>query len=33
MMVSRVRRKLGPYDDGRLRIQSVRSLGYLYVLP
>lgn len=33
MMVSRVRRKLGPHADGRLRIQSIRSLGYAYVLP
>jgi two-component system response regulator CpxR len=33
MMVSRVRRKLGPHADGRLRIQSVRSLGYVYVIP
>ncbi|MDX2198727.1 MAG: response regulator transcription factor [Phycisphaerae bacterium] len=33
MMVSRVRRKLGPHADGRLRILAVRSLGYVYVLP
>lgn len=33
MMVSRVRRKLGPHADGRHRIQSIRSLGYAYVLP
>jgi two-component system response regulator CpxR len=33
MMVSRIRRKLGPHADGRSRIQSIRSLGYVYVLP
>jgi two-component system response regulator CpxR len=33
MMVSRVRRKLGRHADGRLRIQSIRSVGYSYVLP
>ncbi len=33
MMISRVRRKLGPYPDGGPRIQSVRSVGYIYVLP
>jgi two-component system response regulator CpxR len=33
MMVSRVRRKLGPHADGRLRIQAIRSVGYVYVLP
>lgn len=33
MMVSRIRRKLGPHSDGRPRIQSVRSLGYAYVIP
>ena len=33
MMISRVRRKLGPHADGRPRIQSIRSLGYAYVLP
>jgi two-component system response regulator CpxR len=33
MMVSRIRRKLGPHVDGRPRIQSVRAVGYVYVLP
>jgi len=33
MMISRIRRKLGPHADGRPRIQSVRSLGYVYVVP
>jgi two-component system response regulator CpxR len=33
MMVSRIRRKLGPHADGRPRIQSVRAVGYVYVLP
>jgi two-component system response regulator CpxR len=33
MMVSRVRRKVGRHPDGRPRIQSVRSVGYVYVLP
>lgn len=33
MMVSRIRRKLGPHADGRPRIQSIRALGYTYALP
>jgi len=33
MMVSRVRRKLGQHADGRQRIQSIRAVGYVYILP
>ncbi len=31
--VSRLRKKLGPGPDGTDRIRSIRSSGYLYVLP
>lgn len=33
MHVSNIRRKLGPYSDGEPRIQSVRGVGYIFVLP
>lgn len=33
MHVSNIRRKLGPYPDGEPRIQSVRGVGYILVLP
>lgn len=32
MQISRVRRKLGPYEDGSERIRSIRGAGYLYVI-
>ncbi len=32
MHVSSLRKKLGPLDDGSERIQTVRGVGYLYVL-
>jgi two-component system response regulator CpxR len=31
--VSRIRGKLGPHADGRSRIRSIRSMGYIYVRP
>ena len=33
MQISRVRKKLGPYEDGTDRIRSIRGSGYLYVMP
>ncbi|MCF7982043.1 MAG: response regulator transcription factor, partial [Pseudomonadales bacterium] len=33
MHVSNIRRKLGPYHSGDARIQSVRGVGYIFVLP
>jgi two-component system response regulator CpxR len=33
MHVSKLRRKLGPHDDGTDRIRSIRSVGYLYTVP
>lgn len=33
MHVSNIRRKLGPYADGTARIQSVRGIGYIFVIP
>lgn len=30
MLVSKIRRKLGPYSDGSERIKAIRSAGYLY---
>lgn len=33
MHVSNIRRKLGPYPDGEPRIQSVRGVGYIFVIP
>lgn len=32
MQISRVRRKLGPYEDGSERIRSIRGAGYMYVI-
>ena len=31
--ISNLRRKLGPQNDGRERIRSVRGIGYLYTWP
>jgi two-component system, OmpR family, response regulator CpxR len=31
-LVSNLRRKLGPFPDGRERIRSVRGVGYVYVI-
>ena len=31
--VSRLRKKLGPQADGSARIETIRSVGYLYVAP
>jgi two-component system response regulator CpxR len=31
--ISRLRRKLGPYPDGKERIKTLRSEGYMYVYP
>lgn len=31
-LVSNLRRKLGPFSDGRERIRSVRGVGYVYVI-
>lgn len=33
MHMSNLRRKLGPLPDGGERIQTIRGIGYLYVLP
>jgi two-component system response regulator CpxR len=33
MLVSKIRRKLGRYDDGTDRIKAIRSAGYLYSKP
>ncbi|MDQ3815909.1 MAG: response regulator transcription factor [Armatimonadota bacterium] len=33
MHVSNLRKKLGHYNDGMERIKTVRSVGYIYVLP
>ena len=33
MLVSRIRKKLGPRDDGGERIKAVRGEGYIYLLP
>ena len=32
MQISRVRRKLGPHEDGSERIRSIRGAGYMYVI-
>lgn len=32
MQISRVRRKLGPYEDGSERIRSIRGAGYMYII-
>ncbi|MDQ5986830.1 MAG: Transcriptional regulatory protein CpxR [Syntrophus sp. SKADARSKE-3] len=31
--ISKLRKKLGPEDDGRERIKSIRGAGYIYLLP
>ncbi|MDR1731380.1 MAG: response regulator transcription factor [Synergistaceae bacterium] len=31
--ISRLRRKIGPYPDGRERIRTLRNEGYMYVYP
>jgi DNA-binding winged helix-turn-helix (wHTH) protein len=31
--ISKLRKKLGPEDDGRERIKSIRGTGYVYLLP
>ncbi len=33
MLVSRIRKKLGPREDGGERIKAVRGEGYVYLLP
>lgn len=33
MHVSKLRRKLGPHPDGKERLKSIRSVGYLYTRP
>lgn len=33
MHVSNIRRKLGAYEDGEVRIKTVRGVGYIYTLP
>lgn len=33
MHVSNLRKKLGPYNDGKTRIKTIRGQGYQYIMP
>lgn len=33
MHVSNLRKKLGPHENGKIRIKTIRGIGYQYILP